>query len=532
MLLGKFFRATRRLDTAAANCRWCCDGSGFTSLTGSILSCCFAFVMVRCECVGVLSYFVTDKEKQSAFTGHQQRHGVWILAFLVDGLFDRGRQRAARGTTATAGTCDEAERAARRLLRSLCSIDGALDEDQGGAADAVDDLDVDEEDRAAAKAVTTFDWDAYRRAYADTPLHAAVTTMFAEYALLVGSLTRRLGPAAITPMTLTEGAALAEQAQKFILQYASPILGTLGTTKVHRLLCHVLHAVSYHGNILNANTSANESKHKEDKKHYSRTNKRRGYTRQLVRRAQGTRAVLKRNAELHVDGRTEGRRRRERTVVNGYAADVDESNRLPRRVRTQHLAQHYVRRLAEEPGLSTLATLLGTDGDKRVGVLSFTHILARLPHGSVTRQVVHASSLFHGASWFDHVEYRQPDAPADGAVHYGQARLLLRLLDGTDVAIVAAMEQPSAADEGPLTARGCVQLCWTMEDDSDPGNAPVRIRIVALADVVRVVHVVPDCARLCRQRGLGTSPPPFGSTGEIVRDMRYYLNAFLPDEAQ
>lgn len=100
-----------------------------------------------------------------------------------------------------------------------------------------------------------------------------MTATFGEYSLLVGRITRNLGPARATPMTLSEGAALAQQAQELILCYATPVLGPLRTAKVHRLLCHLLHAVRYHGNILNANTSANESRHKDAKKHYNRTNK-------------------------------------------------------------------------------------------------------------------------------------------------------------------------------------------------------------------------------------------------------------------
>lgn len=502
------------------------------SLTSFLVSCFATSVILDCNCVCTLSYFVTDKEKQAAFTGHQQRHGVWILAFLVDGLFDRGRPRTARGTPSADGTRDDSDAAARRLLRSLCSLGGNQDVDQGGTGDAADELESDEEDREAARVSKTFDWAAYRRAFPDTPLHDAVTGMFAEYAVLVGNLTRRLGPAAATPMTLSEGRALAKHAQKFILEYATPILGTLGTTKVHRLLCHVLHAVRYHGNILNANNSANESKHKEDKKHYCRTNKRKGYTRQLVRRAQGTRAVLKRNAALHVDQRAEKRRRPQRPVVNGYAADVEEAEGPPRGARTEHLMQRDIQELADAPGLSSLATLLGIDGNKRVAVLSYTYINARLPHASVTRQVVHASADFHGASWFDHVEYRRPDAPAGETVHYGQARLLLRLPDGTEVAIVAEMEQLSAAVEGPFSAHGCFHLCWTLDEHADRTIAPVRVRVVPLADVVRVVHVVPDFAHMCRRHGLGSSPPPLGTTGESVQHIRYVLNALLPDEAQ
>lgn len=74
-------------------------------------------------------------------------------------------------------------------------------------------------------------------------------------------------------MTLAEGEAIAQQAEEFVLCYAVLILGPLHTTKVHELLAHLLEAMRFHGNIMNGDTSNNEQQHKEDKRHYARTNK-------------------------------------------------------------------------------------------------------------------------------------------------------------------------------------------------------------------------------------------------------------------
>ena len=41
----------------------------------------------------LFSYLVGPKDKQATFTGRQQRAGVWILAFLVAGLFGPGTRR-------------------------------------------------------------------------------------------------------------------------------------------------------------------------------------------------------------------------------------------------------------------------------------------------------------------------------------------------------------------------------------------------------------------------------------------------------
>lgn len=83
---------------------------------------------------------------------------------------------------------------ARELLRGLWRGSGAGEDDPlpgdeekpSGAARAGDAAD--KEHVSAVQADAKFDWKAYRRAFPDTPFHAAITAMFAEYALLVGRI--------------------------------------------------------------------------------------------------------------------------------------------------------------------------------------------------------------------------------------------------------------------------------------------------------------------------------------------------------
>lgn len=85
----------------------------------------------------------------------------------------------------------------------------------------------------------------------------------------------------------------------FVMLYVTPILGPLHTTKVHKLLCHLLDAVRLHGNILNSGTSTNEQEHKADKRYYLRTQKSIiGYMRRLVRHASGMRVINRRTRTL------------------------------------------------------------------------------------------------------------------------------------------------------------------------------------------------------------------------------------------
>lgn len=520
-----------------------CSLSATAECIGSISdrrsSCLFAGPLSLSGSARACRYLVKQEENQTSFTGREQRHGVWILAFLVAGLFDRQdfpveqeeRAGAEGRDAARADDGDDGDAAAHRLLRSLYNSHGEAIENDDDRGDLQEVACEGYDDHCAAPASKhEFNWGAYRSAFPNTPLHAAVTAMFCEYALLVGRITRHLGPARATPMTLSKGAALAQQAQEFMHCYVTPILGPLRTTKVHRLLCHLLHAVRYHGNILHANTSADERRHKDAKKHYNRANKRATFTRQLVRHAQGTRAVLLRNAaEMEAD-KPQDDRVQPRVGDDWYAADSERQPAPLRRARTVHLEHILVRDLAAMPGMATLADVIGLPGSERVAVPKHVFFQARLEDGRRVRYVVHASAVFHVKEWYDHVLYQ----PSGTEPSYGQVRLLVRLPCGSDVAVLAELERVLSADECPLSARGCTNLQGTTVVVGGEPSAPrhVKLRAVPFDNITRVVHVVPDRADMCRRLGVGRSPPSFGDSGEGVCSMRYLLNAFLPDVEQ
>jgi len=163
-----------------------------------------------------------------------------------------------------------------------------------GAAGAADHV-VDEEGEGLS-ASYEYDWDAYHAAFGDTPMDVAVTAMFAEYAMLYGRISNHVGASSAPPMTLSRAESISKQASMFVTDYVNPILGPIYSTKMHKLLRHVLDAIRMHGNLRNGNTGGNETEHKMDKGFYNCTNKGHGsFTEQLVRRSQGTRAVLTAN---------------------------------------------------------------------------------------------------------------------------------------------------------------------------------------------------------------------------------------------
>lgn len=418
----------------------------------------FARVIVLFVC----SYFITEDEKQATYTGREQRHGVWILPFLVAGLFDLGLPKSGTGAHGSADS-DDGGAAAKQLVGALC----------GSQADAEHEPDVDgpctpSKTKTSARPKMTFNWDAYRVAFPDTPLHAAVTAMFAEYAMLVGRITRRVGAASGEPMTLSKGISVAQQAQDVIVGYVTPILGHVRTTKIHRVLCHVLHSVKYHGNIMNASTSVNEQGHKADKQHYSRTNKRSGYTRQLVRHAYGTRAVLRRYASARQAEDKAAASQSAPAGDGGYTADDETVGSTMRRARTTHLPHERVAKLSTRAGLASRGSVLCVPERERIAVPG--HVFnAQLPVGD-KRQVVRASLSFFGREWYVHVEYRAARSGADHAVQYDKVRVLVRYQNGDDFAVVAAMERVVGADQCPLSARGRTQLKWSASRRHDDGD--------------------------------------------------------------
>lgn len=564
--------------------------------------------------------------------------GVWILPFLVAGILDRGRLKPIKpgaapaaaqepsstgdaaapttdaaaadvngdaapavadtsvhggdgthdptsaGTPIDAADPEDGEAAeglapARALLRALWGGgDGGEEapfaDDEEDASPRTNDGAVDKEHTSAVRANARFDWTAYRDAFPDTPPHAAITAMFAEYALLVGRITRHLGAAVASPVTLAEGQAIAAEAQEFVLRYAVPILGPLHTTKVHKLLAHLMEAVRLHGNLMNGDTGKNEQQHKDDKRHYVRTNKSKsGYLRQLVRHANGARAVLRWNkaagasaaaarvAAIDSDGDERG------SGSDGYEAEDEGLNAPHANANTEpvnatastgsanstgtpcsapslqvgaapvpvvprpadsHLRQMTVAKLASYPGLAGVGGLLGLSALDRVRVLTSVYFVTRVPvpGGFRERQLARASPAYRGASWYDFVEFRADDDGAGAPERFGQVRALLRL-EGEDIAVVAELVRTGVTD-GPLTSRGCTHLRWACRERLVAGHGNVRLLRVPLKLCHRIVHVVPDFAELFLRRGVGAIPTELGGAAEDVCEQRYLLNVFCP----
>lgn len=304
-------------------------------------------------------------------------------------------------------------------------------------------------------------------------------------------------------------------------------MGHVKSTKIHGVLCHVLDAVRLHGNIMYADTSSNETGHKDDKRHYARTNQRAGYTRQLLPHAHGTWKVLHRNAVAKVE------EDRAAKVHSDYGTDNEAAGTRLRRARTAHLHHERVGELFTRPGLSTLPSVLGMAASHRVAVRAHIFFRARLPSGE-RGQVVRASPSFHEKQWYDHVKDPSPGSISGEGVRYSQVRLIARIGDDTDRLILAEMKPVRGADECPLSARSWTQLRWSPSTRCQlcEADAQVKLRAISVTTVVRVVHIVPDCTDMGRRESIGVAPPAFDSSSKRLWSMRYLLNAFHPDTEQ
>lgn len=411
----------------------------------------------------------------------------------------------------------------------IVSDDG---DDNGSDADcdADDEVEAGNDDSSAG-----FNWAAYHEVWHDTSFDRAVTALFAEYASLYSRMSGQARSCVPPPMTLGRGLSVSEQASRFVTLYVNPILGAIHSTKVHKLLCRIMSAIRWHGDFQNGNTADNDSQHKLDKPFYSRTNKHlTDYTRQLVLRARGAQAVLRRLDE--VDGRagSSGSRRglRHRDTPSGAhdappAAPphgVSAAERPQRLSSAYHLRQVTVDELEARPDLAGVGAMLGLSGDAKVHLVSHTKINAVMDCGARTVQTVHASASYFGLAWYDAVLHRDGSG-APGTVSVGVLRAVLLIGHG-DIAIVAELEEVAGQPGCPLQERGCARLAWRVF----PGTTRIVIRIIPLSTIRRLLLLMPDFADLSERREVTAAPPSdAGNQAERVR-MRFFVNDFHPWE--
>lgn len=385
------------------------------------------------------------------FTGKQQRDGVGALPFIVAGLFRMSDGPCFAPSAPDGDTRD----AAGDLVQDVEDRSEWLEDDDGYAGDAED---------ASADVGKRFQYNraAYRAVWKDFPIDQAITALSPEYASLYSRISGQVRSCVPPPMTLSLGQSIAEQASRFVVRFVNPIFGPIHSTKVHKLLCHVLKAIRWHGHLQNGDTAHNESLHKHDKPFYCRTNKHlKSFTRQLVVRARGTHAVLARLGARTSQHQPVPPFLQQMQTPESLAAtpseDGEDAGRRPATRSSSHLRRVTIDLLSQLPDLKEIDGMLGLPAEFIVSNMEHVKFNDVMECGTRTVQTMHAAASYYNNAWFDTVLYQ--DEPGENSASVGVLRAV-PCLPGGDVAIVCEMESVQAVECSPLVRRGCDRLAW------------------------------------------------------------------------
>jgi len=263
-------------------------------------------------------------------------------------------------------------------------------------------------------------------------------------------------------ITGAQAAEVAERAQKWVLDYYQPILGPSHTTKLHRLAVHLLDEFRLRGNLFDGNTGYNEELHKAVKAAYKATNRRRDqFIEQLLVNQQVAAFLLEQE---------------ERPVAAGSNATSANSGRRSRPLRFSRRCT--VAQLARKRKLPGLCTVLEVEDSVSLFYCdSLYYGNPSAPRIGRVANTIRAAESFHGAAWYDWLEYRGPD----GTKYYGQAALVVQSRAGRQKRLVVRRAEEAPPREGcVLTDYGCQRLQWAIPSS---GNA-ARLNVVEVNDIL------------------------------------------------
>jgi len=414
-------------------------------------------------------------------------------------------------------------------VNSEASGDSATSATRAAVADAACKEGNASADANVVKEGISFDAAAYKAALGDMPYHVAVTTLFVRYAQLVSRLTGHYHCKA--PMTVQEAEAVGALAKNFVLGYLVPVLGQWYSTKVHKLLAHVIEAILEHGALKNGDTSTNEALHGNDKRRYCRTSgDGDAFRTQMLRVGQGS---LELRARLEQEAADSNGWFEEESDDNGTAgcptarvsgvAPTSRQPAFPRRA-----LDVTVNELSQRRGLCTLAQALGSPVGGTVTRVTNSYTFSPRMSccaGGHPKQHLRATPMYRGLPWYDGVAYRLPGDPPT-LVRFGEARAIVRAVGGEvkDVVLVSRMDVCESAPGCPLVGAGCTRLCWSMVLGADWPS----LHAVPLSSVLRMEHIVQDCDQVTRAHGIAATPRTIRDSAMHRREARFFVNVFYP----
>jgi len=328
-----------------------------------------------------------------------------------------------------------------------------------------------------------------------------------------------------------------------------PILGEWFSTKVHKLLAHVIEAINEHGAITNGDTGSNEALHGPGKRRYSRTSgSDDAFRTQMLRVGQGSleiRARLAKEAAQFDDWFEDGDTGDDgdKELVGGGAgpdghclpplagvrgavgAPLTDGRRpaIPRRAAAVALDQ-----LAKRHGLGAVADALGVRlGGTLVHVSNSLTFAPRMSccAGGHPLQHLRATPVYRGLPWYDGVAFRLAD-DGSAVVRYGVARAIIRAVAGKvrEEVLVSEMHSCESTPGCPLVGAGCTRLCWAMA----PGAGWPSVRSVPFSSVLRLEHIVRDFEQVTKAHGVTATPRTIRDNAANRRAARFYVNVFYP----
>jgi len=326
--------------------------------------------------------------------------------------------------------------------------------------------------------------------------HSVLTWSLCELAALTRDIFAR------TSFTVARARVLCHRMSEWVASDFQLIFGEKHTTKLHRLLAHLLDEFLLRGNVRDGDSGINEALHKAFKLAWLRTNHRRSeYTLQLVLAEQV--ATFLRDEE-------EGSREPEDAAPTPGTRDRASGRKMEVGVVTME------RNL---PGLAVALDREDTD-EVTVGVGSrLSPEAARRRDGR--RAIVRAAEDFYGAPWWDWIRYTN----RHGVESVGRARVIIlgQSSLAQRIVVVERAVRATPVDNCAFTAYGCERLRWEMA----PGASAPKLEAVPLEKVISVLCVEVDWCDWVRRHGLEAMPASTPSSDVEYRRRRMFVNAFV-----
>lgn len=561
----------------------------------------FRSVVPPNACIITTRYLVRKGVVQATLKGRQWRHGVVVWAFMVAGLIGRRlpastdpcfvslRRRRRHGTRSAASRHRPSVATASTPAAGLPNDDeyetnSDMDSESSGghgggfamSADGTDDTMSGGEERVEDVPLqgAPEESEAYKELFGERPMHEAVLHVVCLAARLMGKLCGD-NQADDARLTEAEMMALQREAYDFVCRYVAVLFGPINTTKMHGLAFHLMDELLNRGNLVEADTSVNESLHRLIKAMIENTNKQTtSFAVQMLRCEQTLAHIVAEDADDKMRAAAGllpvVRDPAARPTVGAFGAQdlphapshrqIDESEhscassendaddeagegeerptkrarvdarivRRRRRLRVRVRGRRVLvsQLLAEDDGrLQQLGSVLGVSDQQYLLVANSQRFEAVLGWQTARLdQHIRAAKDLYRKPWYDFIVYRDADYPGEPQI--GLARLIVRAVDGKrrDAIIVQRMCLAETRPGCVLTDFGCQRLKWDINSQTGFPN----LTAVKLIDVQRLEHVVPDFEDLCERHGLRGTPTTVPDTPRERQLQRYFTNIFFP----